>query len=89
MTQMHRRNRKWVPDPAAIADQLIGDYRDATQRNPNDPLEARGQGDLDAIGTMESWQESAEFHGGEFTEDDWLALVQELARRAAGHDRTH
>jgi hypothetical protein len=57
MTQMHRRNRKWVPDPATIADQLIEDYRDATQQNPNDPLEARGQGDLDAIGTMESWQE--------------------------------
>jgi hypothetical protein len=65
VTQMHRRNRKWVPDPATIADQLIEDYRDATQQNPNDPLEARGQGDLDAIGTMESWQESAEFHGEE------------------------
>ena len=54
MTQMHRRNRGWVPDPATIADQLIDNYRDATQQNPNDQLEARGQGDLDAIGTMES-----------------------------------
>jgi len=85
---MHRRNREWVPDPATIADQLIDNYRDATQQNPNDPLEARGQGDLDAIGTMESWQESAEFHGEEFTEDDWLALAQELARRAAAQNTT-
>ena len=83
MTQMHRRNRKWVPDSATIADQLIADYCDATQQNPNDPLEARGQVDLDAIGTMKSREESAEFHGEGFTEDDWLALVHELARRAA------
>jgi hypothetical protein len=52
------------------------------QQNPNDPLEARGQGDLDAIGTMESWQESAEFHEEEFTEDDWLAVSQEHQRDA-------
>lgn len=70
---MALERRKWVPDVAAIADQLIGDYRDA-----------RPEGNLDALSTMESWQATARDHGDEFTEDDWLALVQELARRAAG-----
>jgi hypothetical protein len=72
MIEMQRR--KWAPDPAAIADQLIADYRDASEE---------AQGDLDAIGTMESWQATARANGEEFIEDDWLALVQELARCAA------
>jgi hypothetical protein len=33
---------------------------------------------------MESWQTTARDHGEQFTEDDWLIPVQELARRAAG-----
>jgi hypothetical protein len=32
---------------------------------------------------MTSWLATARDHGDEFTEDDWMALVQELARRAA------
>jgi hypothetical protein len=71
---MQRRN--WVPDVVVIADQIVADYRD-------DEDEASFQGDLDAIATMESWQATAQDHGDEFREDDWLALVQELARRVA------
>ena len=37
--------RKWVPDIADIADQLITDYRSAER-----------EGDLDALSTMDSWQ---------------------------------
>jgi len=81
MTAMQRR--KWVPDVQAIAAELIKEHRDARQEYPDDPLEAQGQGDLEVIGTLESWRQAAEFHGEEFTEDDWIGLVQELARRAA------
>jgi hypothetical protein len=84
MTTMHRGN--WEPDVQAIADQLISDYLLASQENADDPLEAMGQGDLAAIATLESWRGSAEFHGEDCTEDDWIALVQELARRAGGAD---
>ena len=84
MTQMVRR--KWVPDVKDIADQLIADYRDAKQAHADDPLEATGRGDLEAFGTMQAWQEAADFHGEEFIEDDWLALVHELAKRAAMAD---
>ena len=69
------RRRTWVPDPTVISDQLIEDYRSA---------ERKDEGDLDALSTMESWQTTARDHGEQFTEDDWLILVQELARRAAG-----
>ncbi|MFM8598146.1 MAG: hypothetical protein ACKOB8_03970, partial [Mycobacterium sp.] len=68
--------RPWVSDPDAIADQLIRDYRDG---GPD-------QGNLDAVATMISWINTASFHGSEFTEDDWITLVQELARRAAWPD---
>ena len=65
--------RKFVPDVAAIADQLVADYR----------TEGEYSGDIDALTTMTSWLATARDHGDEFTEDDWMALVQELARRAA------
>ena len=70
-TELERR--KWVPDIAVITDQLITDYRSAER-----------DGDLDALSTMDSWQATAQAHGDEFTGDDWMALVQELAQRAAG-----
>jgi hypothetical protein len=73
MTAMQRR--QWVPDVAMIADQLIEDYRNQEQD---------GQGDLDALATMEQHQGIARGFGDDFRELDWLALVQELARRAAG-----
>jgi hypothetical protein len=84
MTQMERR--KWAHDVHVMADQLIKDYRDAKQEHSDDPLEAIGEGDLDAIGTMQAWQEVAEFHGEEFRGEHWLALVHELAKRAATAD---
>ena len=68
------QRRGWVPDVRMIADQLIEDYR----------CQIEVQGNLDALGTMTSWQATATDHGEEFTEDDWMALVQELARRCAG-----
>ena len=77
-----------MPDVNAIADQLVTDYRTATVYASDDKsleaLNARGQADLDAIGTMDAWVTTAQAHGEEFTEDDWIALVQELARCAAG-----
>ncbi|MBV8347815.1 MAG: hypothetical protein JOZ49_09860 [Mycolicibacterium sp.] len=66
------QSRKWVPDPAVIADQLIEDYRKA---------DSEELGDLDVLHTLGSWLYTARDHGEQFTEDDWLALVQELARR--------
>jgi hypothetical protein len=65
--------RHWVPDPDAIADQLIEGFR---KHGPDD-------GNLEAIATLDSWQSSARFHGDDFTQDDWIALVQELSWRAA------
>jgi hypothetical protein len=41
------------------------------------------EGDADAVSTMASWIATAKDHGEEFQEDDWIALVQELARRVA------
>jgi hypothetical protein len=80
---IHRR--QWVPNPATIADQLVNDYRNA-KTQAEDPREAMAYGDLDAIGTLASWLGAARDHFEEFQEDDWVALVQELARRAAGLD---
>jgi hypothetical protein len=71
---MDMKPRNWVPDVETIPEQLIADYRSANGER---------QGHLDAIGTMDSWQGTAHVHGEEFTEDDWIALVCELARRAA------
>jgi hypothetical protein len=67
------QRRKWVPDPALIADQLIEDYR----------AESDERGFLDGVSTITSWQATAQTHGEELIEDDWVALVLELARRAA------
>lgn len=51
----------------------------------DEEIDKYGVGFVDGVATMDSWLTStAQFHGGEFTEDDWLALVLELARRAAG-----
>ena len=69
-----------------IADQLITDYRDAALRTDLDAFNARGQDGLNAIATMDSWFTTAQAHGEEFTEVDWIALVEELARRASSHE---
>ena len=63
----------WIPDIGMIAHQLIEDYRAGGEY----------QGSSDALGTLDSWKTTAWAHGEDFTEDDWVALVQELARRAA------
>jgi hypothetical protein len=65
--------RKWVPDIETIADELVEDYS-----QPRWPVEWC---DGDAVFTMESWAATAQRHGETFTEDDWIALVQELAKR--------
>lgn len=70
------RRRNWVPDPVTIADQLVADYRNAVE----------GLGYLDAVETIASWQATAADRGERFTDDDWMALALELARRAAGDD---
>jgi hypothetical protein len=57
-----------------VADQLIEDYRNATHES---------EGNMDAVSTIDSWHATARAHGDEFTEDDWIALVQELVRRLA------
>lgn len=68
------KQREWTPNPVSIADQLVNDFRNSSED---------GSGEMDAIGTIESWRSIARDHGEDFTDDDWLALVIELARRAA------
>ena len=69
---MPMRRRSWVPDIRAIADQLVEDFRTGGDD---------GQGFMDILATLQSWQETAQSHGDEFREDDWIALVHELVRR--------
>ncbi|HZD92287.1 MAG TPA: hypothetical protein VE224_19500 [Pseudolabrys sp.] len=61
-----------------MADQLVADYAAVYREGVDD-----SQGFLDAVSTIRSWQETAADHGEELTEDDWVQLVSELARRAA------
>jgi hypothetical protein len=70
---MELRPRKWVPDIAKIADQLVEDYRKAG--------DDEGQASLDVFASLQSWQETAKFHGDEITEDDLATLIQVLVRR--------
>jgi hypothetical protein len=70
------RRRTWVPDPVTIADQLVADYRNTVE----------GLGYLDAVETLVSWQAATADRGERFTDDDWMALALELARRVAGDD---
>jgi hypothetical protein len=81
------KRRTWVPDVKLIADQLITDYRHATWALETGQMGV-SQGDNDALGTIASWQATARDHGEEFTENDWVALMQELARRAAAAEPT-
>ena len=74
MSGIRREDR--VPDPVTIADQLVADYRNTVE----------GLGYLDAVETIASWQAAAADRGERFTDDDWMALALELARRAAGDD---
>jgi len=76
------KRKTWVPDVKLIADQLIEDYRTATWAMESGQMGV-SQGDNDSLGTIASWPATARDHGEEFTENDWVALVQELARRAA------
>ena len=86
---MELERKKWVPDVKIIADQLIEDYSSATWAVEGlGPSGMVSEGDSDALGTIISWQATARDHDEEFTEDDWIALVQELARRAADDPKT-
>jgi hypothetical protein len=75
--------RKWVPDIKMIADQLVEDYRSSTWSVEGLGPDAVHEGDSDAVGTMASHIATAKDHGEDFTEDDWIALMQELAKRVA------
>jgi hypothetical protein len=81
------KRRAWTPDVKLIADQLIQDYRTATWAMETGQMGV-SQGDNDSLGTIASWQATARDHGAKFTEHDWVALVQELARRAAATEPT-
>jgi hypothetical protein len=70
-----------------IADQLIEDYRTATWAMETGQIGV-SQGDNDSLGTIASWQARARDHGEGFTGNDWVDLVQELARRAAAAGST-
>ena len=58
-------------------------YRPNTSRKTTWAFEGIGrqgfvtEGDDDAISTMPSWIATAKDHGEEFTEYDWIALLQE------------
>lgn len=77
------RRTNWVPDLEAVADELIENYLSAGERGPEPTQDAVIKGDVDAINTMTSWLARAEEQGYEWQEDDWFALVQVLAKRAA------
>ena len=76
------KRRAWIPDAKLITDQLINDYQTGTWAMESGQM-GFSQGDNDSLGTIASWPATARDHGEEFTENDWVALVQELARRAA------
>jgi hypothetical protein len=59
-----------------IADELIGDYRNPSE---DDAFMA-------AMATLASWKGTAAAKGDEFLENDWIALVLELARQKAAQD---
>ena len=81
------QRRTWVPDVEVVADQLIENYCSATHSAAGpgaDPDQATVvEGDVEAINTMTAWIARAEEQGEEWREDDWFALVQVLAKRAA------
>jgi hypothetical protein len=81
------KRRAWVPDVKLIAEQLIKDYRTATWAMESGQM-GFSQGDNDSRSTIASWQATARDNGAKFTENDWIALVQELARRAAATEPT-
>jgi hypothetical protein len=81
------KRRAWAPDVKLIADQLIENYRTATWAMETGQMGV-SLGDSDSLGTIASWQATARDQGEGFTENDWVALVQELARRAAAAEPT-
>ena len=82
---MQRRN--WVPDVEVVADQLIANYRSGAlsvgEPGAEPSKDAVIEGDAEAINTMTSWIANAEEQGDDWREEDWFALVQALAKRAA------
>ena len=78
---MQRMN--WVPDIEVVADELIENYRSAGGPGADPNRETVIEGDADAINMMTSWIAKAEEQGDDWREDDWFALVQVLAKRAA------
>lgn len=77
--------RNWEPDIAGIAERIIRGYRAAVDETDSDYV-ARGQGDRDAADTMQALKATAQDHGDNFTEGDWLKLVQHLAWTVADND---
>ncbi len=66
------KRREWVPDPKVMADEVIADYRNAEHGN---------DGDDAVLSRVTSWHAMAQAYGEELKEDDWIVLVQELAKR--------
>lgn len=77
--------RNWEPDIAGIAERIVRGYREAVARIDSD-YEARSLGDRDAAYTVQALKVTAKDHGDDFTEDDWLALVQHLAWTIVDND---
>ena len=71
-------NRNWEPDILGTANRIVTAYRKAVDNTDAD-YEARGKGDREAADTMQMLKATAQDQGDDFTEGDWLELVQHLA----------
>ncbi|MDC8980969.1 hypothetical protein PR370_07315 [Mycobacterium marinum] len=77
--------RNWEPDILGIAERIVRGYRDAVAKTDSD-YEARSLGNRDTADTMQALKVTAQDHGDDFTEDDWLELVQHLAWTIVDND---
>lgn len=77
--------RNWEPDIVGITERIVRGYRDAVASTDSD-YEARSLGDRDSADTMQALKVTAKDHGDDFTEDDWLELVQHLAWTIVAND---
>ncbi|MFD3399440.1 hypothetical protein ACFWUU_02110 [Kribbella sp. NPDC058693] len=72
---MELSRRSWVPDIELMAQQLIADVRTA---------ETEYEGNLDAVGTFNVFEQVAAAAGEELQPDDYQSLAILLARMCAG-----
>ncbi len=57
-----------------MADEVIAGYRDGRDAH---------EGDKAVLSAVMSWHKTAHAHGEELQDNDFIALIQELARRIA------